>query len=442
MKRIIFLCAGLFSLIISFAQPPTKEELQRKNAQLAKEIADIRADLDKARGDKKVTLGLLTQLNQSIAKRNQVISNIKGEVYYIEKDITKTYREIDTLKKELDTLKVQYAKSIVYAYKNRSNYDFLNFLFSAGNFNDAIKRLSYLKTYRQYREQQAGRIRKANEILDAKAKSLTVKRGDKKNALTEQSNQMNELEQDKKKKDQALNIIKSQESQLSASIAKKEKQRQQNAANISRIIREEIAKQEAIRRAEAKRKADDLARQKAEAAKANQNTTASNTTVVPKTVASAAPKKTQRAPSVLEETPEGLVTSQEFEKNKGSLPWPVSQGTITIPFGNSTLPGTNIKVISDGITIETSKGATVKSIFQGEVISVYAIGGNQTVIIKHGKYFTTYANLGSVSVSRGQKVTTGQAVGSAGEDDDGTPEVELRVDTEHGPINPSAWIRR
>lgn len=442
MKRLTFLCIGILSLAFSTAQPPTKDELQRKNAQLAKEIADIRADLDKARGDKKVTLGLLTQLNQSIAKRSQVISNIKGEVYYIEKDISRTYREIDTLKKELDTLKVQYAKSIVYAYKNRSNYDFLNFLFSAGNFNDAIKRLSYLKTYRQYREQQAGRIKKADEILDAKVKSLTVKRGDKKNALTEQNNQVNELEQDKKKKDQALTVIKSQESQLAGTIAKKEKQRKQNADNINRIIREEIAA--AKRREQERLKAEALARQKAaDAAKAaNQNNTASTTTTTAKTVATAAPKRTQRAPSVLEQTPEGLVTSQEFEKNKGNLPWPVSQGTITIPFGNYTIPGTGIKGVSDGITIETAKGSTVKSIFQGEVISVYAIGGNQTVIIKHGKYFTTYANLGSVSVSRGQKVTTGQAIGSAGEDDDGTPEVELRVDTEHGPINPTAWIRR
>ena len=442
MKRLTFLCIGLFSFIFVISQPPTKDELQRKNAQLAKEIADIRADLDKARGDKKVTLGLLTQLNQSISKRNQVISNIKGEVYYIEKDISKTYREIDTLKKELDTLKVQYAKSIVYAYKNRSNYDFLNFLFSAGNFNDAIKRLSYLKTYRQYREQQAGRIKNANEVLDAKAKSLTVKRGDKKNALTEQNNQMNELEQDKKKKDQALNVIKSQESQLAGNIAKKEKQRKQNADNINRIIKEEIA---AARRREQERlKAEADARKRAAdlAAKNNQSNTPS-TTMPAKTVASAAPaKKAQRAPSVLEQTPEGLVTSQNFEINKGNLPWPVSQGTISIPFGNYNIPGTGIKGVSDGITIETSKGATVKSIFQGEVISVYAIGGNQTVIIKHGKYFTTYANLGSVSVSRGQKVTTGQAIGSAGEDDDGTPEVELRIDTEHGPINPTAWIRR
>jgi murein hydrolase activator len=308
-------------------------------------------------------------------------------------------------------------------------------LFSSSNFNDAIKRLSYLKTYRQYREQQAGRIQKANEVLDAKAKSLTVKRGDKKNALTEQNNQMNQLEQDKRKKDQALNVIKSQESQLSASIAKKEKQRQQNAANISRIIREEIAA--AKRREQERLKAEAEARKKAElAAKAaNQNNAASTASTTPA-------KKKVRTPSVLEETPEGLITSQEFERNKGSLPWPVAQGTIIIPFGNYTIPGTKIKSVSEGVTIETSKGASVKSIFQGEVSDVSKIGGNQSIIIKHGKYFTSYANLSSVSVSRGQKVNTGQAIGSAGEDDDGTPEVSFFIYTEHGPVNPSIWIRR
>ena len=363
MKRIIFLCAGLFFVIISFAQPPTKEELQRKNAQLAKEIADIRDDLDKARGDKKVTLGLLSQLNQSIAKRNQVISNIKGEVYYIEKDISKTYREIDTLKKELDTLKVQYAKSIVYAYKNRSNYDFLNFLFSAGNFNDAIKRLSYLKTYRQYREQQAGRIRKANEILDTKVKSLTVKRGDKKNALNEQSNQMNELEQDKKKKDQALNVIKSQESQLAGTIAKKEKQRKQNDAAVRDIIRREITAAKAAAAAEAKRKAIvEEQRRKELLARKNTNNSSTPSTSnndAPTTTVALTPIKKQRAPSDLELTPDGVIVSQDFERNRGNLPWPVSKGTIIIPFGDYTIPGTKIRGVSEGITIETEKGSTV-----------------------------------------------------------------------------------
>ncbi len=236
MKKLSVLFFALLTGLRIFAQQPTKEELQRRNTDLAKEIAGIRADLDKAKGDKKVTLGLLEQLNRAITKRNQVISNIKGEVYYIEKDIIRNLHETETLQKEVDTLKVQYAKSIVYAYKNRSNYDFLNFLFSAGNFNDALKRLAYLKTYRQYREQQAGRIRKAKEVLKAKSEALKLKRADKTTALSEQNKQMNELAQDKKSKDQALAVIKSQEQQLSATISKKEKQRQQNSATINKII--------------------------------------------------------------------------------------------------------------------------------------------------------------------------------------------------------------
>jgi murein hydrolase activator len=446
MKKLSVLFTVLLTGLIAFAQQPTKEELQRRNTELAKEIAGIRADLDKAKGDKKVTLGLLEQLNRTITKRNQVINNIKGEVYYIEKDIIRTRREMDTLSKELDTLKVQYAKSIIYAYKNRSNYDFLNFLFSAGNFNDALKRLAYLKTYRQYREQQAGRIKKAKEVLKVKQESLTAKRADKNNALSEQNKQINELAQDKKKKDQALAVIKSQEQQLSATISKKDKQRKQNSASINQIIRREIELAKAEDRRREKVRLEAIAKQKAADAAANKNNTASIDNTKPtnneKIVGTSTPTKSKRAPSVLEQTPEGLISSQEFERNRGNLPWPVSEGVITIPFGNYTIPDTKIKVISEGITIETKRGSTIKSIFEGDVSAVMSLGNSYTVIIRHGKYFTTYAMLETVSVSKGQKVNTGQAIGTAGIDDQGIGEVVLQVYKESGPINPAVWIRR
>ncbi len=76
------------------------------------------------------------------------------------------------LKAELDTLKIQYAQSIVFAYKNRSSYDFLNFIFSANTFNDALRRIEYLKSYRAYREERAENIRNTQQLLQAKIDGL------------------------------------------------------------------------------------------------------------------------------------------------------------------------------------------------------------------------------------------------------------------------------
>ncbi len=74
----------------------------------------------------------------------------------------------------------------MYAYKNRSNYDFLNFIFSAASFNDALKRIEYLKSYRSYREEQAQNIKNTQLILEQKIASLRASRQEKDKILEKQ----------------------------------------------------------------------------------------------------------------------------------------------------------------------------------------------------------------------------------------------------------------
>lgn len=473
MKKILVYCVFLLSSVNVFCQQPSKEELQRKSQELRNEIQTINQNLNETRTQKKTTYGSWVQIRNKIDTREKLIGNIKDQVYYIEKDISRTYREIDTMKKEMDTLRVQYAKSVVYAYKNRSNYDFLNFIFSAGNFNDAIKRLQYLKTYRQYREQQAGEIKKTKQLLENKIASLTGKRVDKSTALTEQSKQMTELEKEKQEKDKVLAELNAREGELAKTMKSREAQRSQIDRKIKQVIGDEIAaakaaaKREVDRLAKIKAAEDDARRRAnlaaADAAKktaadelARKNADNSNATkptidkpvekpivvtVIPP-IDVEKPKPT-RTFSPLEQTPEGKVVSADFEKNQHNLPWPVEQGTITLHFGNNSIPAKPrpINVQSDGITIETPIGAPVKAIFDGVVNSVFEVGDKTIVMIKHGKYFSVYSNLSSASVSKGTTISRGQVVGKAGENDEGTGETELIIANERGNLNPESWIR-
>lgn len=435
MRKIFLYCFMLLVGANATAQNgQSKEELQRKTQQLLKEIENVKQDLAETQKSKKQTLGVLRGIEKKINIRNQVVQNIKGEVYLVEKDIIKTYREIDTLKQELITLKDQYAQSVVYAYKNRSNYDFLNFLFSANSFSDALKRVSYLKTYRSFRSQKAGDILNTQNQLEDKIASLTGKRKQKTDALMLEGKQMAELEVEKKEKDKVVAEIAGQERELRRTLANREKERKQLQNAVAAVIRRE--KEEALKR---------------EAAAAKTNTTTTTTTNTGN--ATAAKTKTGTVPpapvkkrekSVLENTPEGLIRSQAFEENRGSLPWPVDKGIITLRYGTNTIPGgtRGLEVASDGITMEVSIGASVKAIFDGEVGSVFNVGDKQVVMLKHGKYFTTYSNLQGVSISRGQKISAGQAIGRAGANDDGVGEISFQIDTEKGTQNPESWLRR
>ncbi len=444
MKQLLFIFSIVIFSATAIAQQPTKEELQRKTQELNREIEIIRDNLAKTGNDKKETIRYRLQLSRKIEARNQIIENIKGEVYFIEKDIIRNYREIDTLKKELDTLKAQYAKSIVYAYKNRSNYDFLNFLFSAGTFNDALKRIAYLKNYRQYREQQAGQITKTNDLLKKKVENLTGKRQDKGKALVEQNKQMTELAEDKKEQDKTLATIQTKEKELSATMQKKQKQKQEVARAIKKIIDEQLAIARKKEQERLKAERDRLKKYNDSIALANKKNNVPVTPPLVKIPTDVTPK-TKRPPSELENTPEGIITSAEFEKNRGSLPWPVDQKFVTFHFGTNRIPAKPRDIIEyrDGVTIETAINASVKTIFEGEVTMVSNVGDQTLIVIKHGKYFTAYSNLGSASVSKGQKVTRGQVIGKAGINDDGVGEMELLITNEKGTyLNPESWIRR
>ena len=94
------------------------------------------------------------------------------------------------------------------------------------------------------------------------------------------------------------------------------------------------------------------------------------------------------------------------------------------------------------LTLETEENSPVRAIFDGEVVSVFDVEGESNVLIRHGKYFTTYGNLSSAAVKKGQKVKAGEVLGSAGANADGNGEIEFLLLMENRNLDPAGWIRR
>ena len=242
MKKILLLLIVCFSTAcINNIQAQTKEELQKKEGDLRREITDLTNSLTQIQKNKKMSVAQVASVQRKIAAREELIGTINKQVRLLDENIYQNEVEIYRLKKELDTLKLKYSQSIVFAYKNRSNYQYLNFLFSASNFNDAIKRMTYLKSYRQLRETQAGTIVKTQSFLLQKVNSLNASKTEQGQVLLAQKVQLIDLEQDKKQKDQVVKELKGQEKEVSAQIRKKESQRQQMKSTIFAIIKREEA---------------------------------------------------------------------------------------------------------------------------------------------------------------------------------------------------------
>lgn len=419
-----------------FAQ--SKEELQRKTSDLKREIDNLNNSLAAIKKNRKGALVTYNLIRNKIVARERLVQNINREVRVLDDNIYLSTVEINKLRKELDTLKLEYGKSLVFAYKNRSNYDYLNFIFSAATFNDAVKRITYLKSYRQYREQQVDNINKTQNILQQKVASLNSNKTQKSQSLQEQNKQIIDLEKDKKEQNQEVSKLKSQENELATQIRKREKERVQMQNAIAAAVRRE--------QAEARKKALAVAKLKADEERKRRETAAnnpSNSNNKDEPVAVEKPKASSRTYSPFESTEEGKAASINFESGRGRLPWPVDAGFVSIHFGRYHIPETTLYGQSDGITISLPVGASVKAISDGEVASVFDLGGEQAVLVRHGKYFTTYSHLASVNVSRNQQLRAGTVIGRSAANDDGEGEVLFMVSNERGQaLDPEGWLRR
>lgn len=455
MRKLKFCFIALFiiSCQIAQAQPiGDRSKLEQERKDLQNELRQVQSQYDKIKSQAKQSIGQLSILNRKIGLQEKYISNINKEIQGIDDDIYLSNLEIFRLQKQVDTLKAQYAKTVVYAYKNRSSYDYLNFIFSADNFNDAIRRISYLKSYQAYREKQVGTILQTQELI-AKRKQQQLVRKDQKNvALDDQVKQGKELESQKKEKDVVVAGLKSQEKDLKKQIDAKKKRDNELKANITRIIQNEIAE---AKRAEVRRIAEEkrLIEEKRKAdEKNNPNNTVTNTKPnTPNTPNVNKPVTPTTKPDVVTPKPSSVIfnsdadlkLSASFEGNRSRLPWPVDNGFVKIHFGAYSIEGTLLKGDNPGITIGTQVGSNVKAVFEGEVVGVFNMGDGMAVTLKHGKYFTTYSNLTGVSVSKGATVRTGQTLGKAGRDDeDGSGQIDFILMIETKNVNPESWLHR
>ena len=421
----------LFLFKATAQQTDDKDALQQQREQLKKEIDETEKALNETRKTAKVNIGQLSLINKKMDLQGNVIDNISSEIKNLNNNIYLSQKEVNKMSRILDTLKEEYANSMVYAYKNRSNYDFLNFIFSASSFNDAIKRIAYLKSYRSYREMQAENILRTQDMLADRIKVLSGTKVRKNVVLQEQDKAMTQLEKQQEEKKNIVNKLKSQQKEITAQVNAKRKQDAKLKNMITAMIRREVeiarneaAKKEKARLAELKKNNTDTKN----TASANANTKTENPPVTAKPTG-----------SVLVSSDADKALDASFKNNRGSLPWPVS-GFIIAHYGSNKLPG-GIVYDNPGVTIGAKIGEAVKAVFEGEVTLVSYIEDKQAVFIKHGKYFTVYSNLSSANVQRGDQVKTGQVIGKAGINDDGQGQVDFIIMQESTNVNPEQWLR-
>jgi septal ring factor EnvC (AmiA/AmiB activator) len=409
----------------------TRTDLEKEREAIQKEIEDVKRSLDETKKNKKETLGQLALLQRRLRLRESAIRNINQQIDFIQSDMNQSLQEISKLRRELDTLRKQYEESVVYAYENRTNYDFLNFIFAASSFNDAVKRVAYLRSYRAYREERAENIKRTQGLLQDRIVGLRSKRQQKDEVLQKQNKERQVLEVEKKEKDVVVNNLQSREKELKKEMTAKQRQDQKLGNAIAAVIRR--AREEAVREAAKKKEAEPKTAPENPVAGAARSNPATNLSAPGTSTTVAKPKNVTVFDSRAD-----VALSSNFEKNRGHLPWPMDAGNVSMHFGLQSYVN-RIRYNNQGITIEAGQGTAVKAVFDGQVQSVFTVGDVNAVMVRHGRYFTTYCNLEGVIVSKGDDIKTGQLLGKISE----IGQLEFIVsDDKNNKFDPERWLRR
>lgn len=418
----------LFISVNTFAQQDyeaQQRQLEERKAQILKEIKEFQSLLNTNKKKERDILGELNEQNKKIKLQTELINNSNRQVKTLSNDIYVNTLATNKLKRELGVLKEDYAKTIVKSYKSRSEQNRIMFILSSNNFLQAYKRMQYIKQYAKYRKSQGDEIRAKFEELERISAHLEVQKRKKEQVAAEQEGQRKVLQEDKNKQSELMSLVKKDGKKYADQIRKKQQETkkidQQIKAVVKKIIEEENRKR---REEEARRKREEDARN----AKSGTKTTTKPTV----TKASAAGK--------FDMTPEEKALATSFSNNRGRLPWPVEKGYISARYGTVKHPEYDIEYENHGIEISTEKGAAVRSVFEGEVSQVQVIGSARTVFIRHGEYITVYQNLASVSVSKGQKVTTKQKIGTVGTNFEGEAVLKFLITKNSDYNNPQSWL--
>jgi murein hydrolase activator len=397
----IFLLA-LMLHFSGFSQSKKQQELEERRRELTREIQQIGVLLFEGEKEQKSVLSVVEDLDFKIKVRENLISITNQQANLLTREINSNQTKITKLRAKLKALKADYAKMIVKSYKSRADQSKLMFLLSSSNFQQAYKRLQYIKQYANYQKLQAELIKTETAKMQQLNIELVTQKKNKQKLIEENKKAKSILDQERTQQNTLIIGIKNNLSKFTAQLKTKQRESNKIDKEIRKIIQAAIAASN---------------RKAGKSSKSN----------------------------VFSLTPEQKILAANFTSNKGKLPWPVAKGVVKLRYGNNPSPiDRSLTIKSNGVRIATNKGAEVRAVFEGIVQGVMTPkNGNNTIMVRHGNYITVYKNLSKFYVQKGDKVTTKQVIGEVITNKaSGETILSFGIYKDSTTQNPSQWIYR
>lgn len=462
MNRLIAIIITLLTLTVAF----TSADAQQRKKSTAKKTTTTQTSVRKRQSENKKAIQQTSKKIESntreIKQRLNRLNAIGADITLLDKTIAATQTQIDTLDSQikhindtiehldmrLSSMSAKYASAIRrIATRNRSAVSDLAFIFSSESVSQAYRRSRSLDRFRIWRKRKADELTGLKQKLDTQRVRLEETTKERRQSLEKLNISLADLNEKKKENDRIVSSLKREEGRLKKILEQRRAEAAALEAELQRLIAQE---QERLRKEEEQRKKAELAKQQSSGKKGEVASTGTSgggqkSTAKPVTKPATQSASGKSSGTTKTASAEIKLTGGNFAANRGRLPFPVTGAyKIVGHFGRQKHPDLKyVETDNSGIDIETSKAAPVRAVFDGHVSNIFRPAGyNNVVMIRHGNYITIYANLGAISVKKGDTVKAGQNIGTvySDPDDDGRSVLHFEIRNEKARENPEVWL--
>jgi murein hydrolase activator len=374
----------------------TRKELEKQRMEIIKEIEKTSKVLDNTKKNKEQNLSKLKALEDQINARKKLVETLQREVSAGDQVINKNLKTLDSLYSKENILKDQYKSILRASYLKKLSNSEWSYLLSSENLNKLLFRWIYIKQFENFARKKSEEIKELTDKINKKNDAIQKEKQERLSVMSQTEKNMSLLSKEQREKDALVKKLSKEEQNLSAKLAKSQKERENLNTAIEKIILAELAK------------AKESEKTKPEAKK------------------------------------KAAIDNSDFAKNKGTLPWPASKGTITGQFGTHPHPTIkSLEVSNNGVDITIPGNDDIRCVFDGEVVGVTNIPGfKNMIIIRHGNYYTVYSKLENTTVTKGQQLKRGQVIGKVIADESGNAQLHFELWKDKSKLNPAAWISK
>lgn len=431
----------------------TLQRLEQERKQLLRSIEASDKKLQQLRRDTRNEEQTLRTVKEQVEQRRQVVAVLGNEVSGLQARIDTLSGHIGRLHRREGALLLRYRAALVQLQRIDTHIDPVLFVLSSQNPAEARERQRFLSRYSKAVREASVALRTTRAEIEATKAEVGRTHSEKEQLLSLREAEKKKLEAEEQQRTAQVKDLQGKQQVLAQDLSKQKKRAEDLDHKIQAQVEAEILA--------AQRRAAELQRRREEARRRRQT----QPTPPPSTGRSGRSKGTTPPPpppppadDEPEErraaTPGGYAMdaneralASSFAQNKGRLPAPI-RGSYSIlrTFGvHQHSEHNRVQVNSSGVDFGVNGDSRAYAVFSGVVSRVFVIPGYGTaVILRHGNYLTVYANLSSVAVSTGSRVSTGQSIGSVGASPDGSSGrlLHFQLWHERTKLNPLAWIRR